>query len=280
MLSRRHFFLTLPVTALGHAAAKDKNIVACQTNAWEFNPQEFSELLAVLERIKRFGYQAFETNVRNVQNQFQNAKQARAQIEKTGLRFYGPDCNLGQNMEGFQKTTDGAAALGASRIVINPGGPYGSGKLDEESLRKKSEALNAFGKVCKGKGLRLVYHNHNLEFQGNGAESEELLRRTDPELVGLLLDQGHAYDAGADVNAFFKRHHARIDAIHLRDLKAGKQVPLGQGKYDFKTLAAIITETRWPGWLETEDELRTKDFNLADQAVQSDRQFIKKMFGA
>jgi sugar phosphate isomerase/epimerase len=279
MLSRRDILLTMPLAAVARAAAKDRNVVACQTNAWQHTPGNFPELLDLLTRIKRFGYQGFETNVRDVQGQFDNAKEARAQIDKIGLRFYGPHCNISQKLEEFQKITDGAVGLGASRIVVSGGGSYKSGQLDEEALRRKAEALNAVGKLCKQKGLRLVYHNHKPEFLGNGAEAKELLRRTNPELVSLLLDEGHAYDAGADVNAFFQTNHKRIDAIHLRDIKNSKQVPLGQGEYDFKTLAAIIKKTGWPGWLETEEELRTKDFKLADATVQSDRQFIRKTFG-
>jgi sugar phosphate isomerase/epimerase len=286
MLTRRDILSIMPLLAVTRAAAQEQKKkvgslrkVACQTNAWQHTPGNFQELLDLLARIKRFGYEGFETNVRDVQDQFASAAQARAQIEATGLKFFGPHCNINSPIESFNKTSDGAAALGASHIVVSGGGSFKNGKLDEAVLTHKVEALTAVSKIVKERGLRLVYHNHKPEFVENGAESEELLRRTDPELVNLLLDQGHAFEAKADVNAFFARHSNRIDAMHIRDLRDDKQVPLGQGEYDFKTLAAEIKKTGWSGWLETEEELRTKDFQLADSTVQSDREFFRKMFG-
>lgn len=287
MLTRRDVLSIMPFLAVTPAVAqgqrrkvsKSRNVVGCQTNAWQHTPGNFPELLDLLARIKRFGYEGFETNLRDVQDQFASPAQARSQIEATGLKFYAPHCNINSPVESFKAVAGGSAALGASRIVVSGGGSFKNGKLDEAALSHKVEALTAVGKIVKERGLRLVYHNHKPEFVENGAESEELLRRTDPELVNLILDQGHAFEAGADVNAFFARHAKRIDAMHIRDLRDGKQVPLGKGEYDFKTLAAEIKKAAWPGWLETEEELRTKDFALADATVQSDRQFFRTMFG-
>jgi sugar phosphate isomerase/epimerase len=91
---------------------------------------------------------------------------------------------------------------------------------------------------------------------------------------------GHAYNAKADVIAFFKRHHRRIDAMHLRDMKNGKQVPLGEGDFDFGALGAVIRETGWPGYLTLEEEsLKTSDARQVEAVVRSSRQHIRKSFG-
>jgi inosose dehydratase len=127
----------------------------------------------------------------------------------------------------------------------------------------------------------LAYHNHQAEFTAGGAETEALLRDTDPELVFLLVDLGHAFRAGADVVSFFSRHSARIDAMHLRDIRAKKQVPLGQGELDYAGLAAAIRKSSWPGWLTVEEENLSKSLQggQLEARLETDRRAIRKLFG-
>jgi hypothetical protein len=40
-----------------------------QTNAWPINPHDFSSLLVILDKIKAYGYEGFETGFANVQSQ-------------------------------------------------------------------------------------------------------------------------------------------------------------------------------------------------------------------
>jgi inosose dehydratase len=115
----------------------------------------------------------------------------------------------------------------------------------------------------------------------SGAEIEELLRRTDPELVSLLLDLGHAYREGANVIEFFTKHNARINAMHLRDIRGKEQVPLGQGDVNYAGLGAAVREAGWRGWLTVEQENLPKTLEPAaiEAIVKSDRDAIHKFFG-
>ena len=45
-------------------------------------------------------------------------------------------------------------------------------------------------------GMRVVVHHHAGTFVETPAEIERLLAETDPDLVGLLLDTGHAVYGG------------------------------------------------------------------------------------
>jgi inosose dehydratase len=272
--------LRSPLTAL--AAAGVRNPVGCQTNAWQIKPGDFRDLLSRLADLKRLGFEAFECNVRFVQEQFANAQKARAQIQGLGVRFYGPHTGIRFGVDELQRLVDGAAAVGAEHFVLSGAG--GTVKkdqaLDQDALGKKLDTLERVGKHCRKAGLRLVYHNHRQEFTSGGAEIEELVRRCDPELVFFLLDIGHAFNEQADVPAFFTRHHQRIDALHLRDVREGKQVPLGQGQLDFAALAAAIRKTAWPGWLIVEEEaLKSADNRYVESVLESDRRMIRKTFG-
>jgi sugar phosphate isomerase/epimerase len=288
LISRRNLILGTPAAAaLGaswvRAAMAARNPVACQTNAWQIKLGDFNELLSRVADLKSLGFEAFECNVRFVQGQFANAGEARARLEQTGVQFYGPHVGLGFPVEQIETMVTGSAALGAGHLALSGQGKLltRDGRLDQDALKAKVEAINRLARHCEARGVRLAYHNHTQEFAAGGAEIEGLLERTDPERVWLLLDMGHAYNAKADVIAFFKRHHHRIDAMHLRHMKNGKQVPLGEGELDFGSLAAAIRETSWPGYLTLEEEsLKTSDARQVETVLRSSRQQIRKFFGA
>jgi sugar phosphate isomerase/epimerase len=287
MLSRRNLILSAPLLALTRLSGAARNTVACQVNAWfgmgGKKDVPFPELLARVGDLKRLGYEAFECNIRFVQDQFPNAREARALIQKTGVRFYGTHVGLRFNMEELEGWVKGAASIGAERFALSGSGSVlakDKQHLDPEAMRTKAESLNRLGAACKKAGLRLVYHNHGNEFMLNGAEIEELLKQTDPGLVWLLLDLGHAYHEHADVVAFMSRHHERIDALHLRDIKDKKQVPLGQGELDWSGLAAVIRKTGWPGVLTLEEEnLQSDDDRFIQSVLKADREMIRRTFG-
>jgi sugar phosphate isomerase/epimerase len=279
MPDRRTFLLTLLAPLARAAVAPDH--VGCQTNAWKIDASKFSELMARVRDLKRLGFATFECNVRFVEEQFGNAAATRRQIEETGVRFYGPHTGLKWPLEQLMKYADGAAALGALHLALSGiGGMLNKdGTLKQDALAKKIETINRLGDHCHKAGLRLVYHNHAEEFSAGGAEIEQLLSRTNPESLSLLVDVGHAFRENSDVPAFFRRHHQRIDALHLRDMRAGKQVPMGQGDFNFAALAAAIRETGWSNWLTLEEEnLNSEDNNYVESVLANGRRLIRQIF--
>ena len=82
------------------------------------------------------------------------------------------------------------------------------------------------------------------------------------------------------MTAFFTRHHRRIDALHLRDTRDGRQVPLGEGEFDLMALAAAIRSARWPGYLTLEEEsAKPDDPRHIEALLRADRGRIRKYFG-
>lgn len=286
MLSRRSF-LALAGCA-GLAAAQSARVLraGCQTNAWRITPGDFEQFLRILNRIQELGFQGFETSFRNLQGQFSNAQAARARIEKTGLRISGIHIFLAEYDPAtalppaslIEQVADGAARLGAERVVLSGGGLAKGGKPAADALQRKAAALNAAGETCRKRGLRVAYHNHSAEFAAGGAEIEGLLENTRPELVEFLPDAGFIFRAKADVTAFFSRQHARIAGFHFRDFKGSDQVPLGQGDFDLRPLAAAMRRLNWSGWVMAEEE-RENDGRPGDAAMVPAREHIRKVFG-
>lgn len=286
MISRRQFF-TAPLgvavaAAILRAAPAPAGVkLGCQTNAWRIDPANFDNLLEVLGKLKQLGYEGFETGFRNVQGQFGNSVAARAKIEKTGLKFLGCHIFLEQYdagthiapMELVRKIADGAASLGAERLILS-----GAGQASLLETKNKIDGLNAAGRYCKSKGLRLAYHNHGPEFAENGTEIKRLLLLTNPDLVDFLTDCGWAFNAKANVPEFFKEYHKRIVGLHLRDFKNGEQVPLGQGEFPLRELAAVIKKVNWQGWTINEEE-RLSGEKPGEKALAPARETLRQVFG-
>ncbi len=270
----------------GAWAAGGRLRAGCQTNAWPIDPGSLPQLRHAIERIRAFGYEGFETSFRNVQPHFGKAAQVRAEFEKTGLRLLGVHIFLLEydretSLASWDLIADvagGAAALGAERLILSGWAVRQEGRLDEAAARRKVSALNRAGQYCREKGIGLAYHNHDKEFAGDGAEIDFLLTNTDPALVHLMFDAGHAFAAGADAIGFFTRNVRRMDGVHLRDFRDGKQVPLGQGEFDLPRLAEAIRKSQWTGWLVNEEE-RPKDVRLGDAVVEPARRHLKRVFG-
>jgi inosose dehydratase len=111
------------------------------------------------------------------------------------------------------------------------------------------ETLRRAARRAAARGIRAVVHPHAGGYVEFEDEIERLLADA-PEL-GLCLDTGHALYAGIDPAALIRRHAARLQHLHLKDVapavlerrlgfwdavRAGVFCPVGDGLLD---LAAV-----------------------------------------
>ena len=231
-----------------------------QLNAFPIDPRRFDTFLNALAQVKQIGYDGFESSFRNVQGQFDNPVPARAQIEQTGLTFFGihiflpgfdqydPATHIAAPSI-YQPVAHGGVALGAKHLVLS-----GAPCADADQLKHKIDGLNSAGSYARSAGFSVAYHNHWWEFESKIGEIEALYTQTDPDLVHFVLDAGHAYHGGADVPAFIRAHSKRIVGFHLRDYKNGKLSTLGTGTFPLALVATTIRRIGWKGWVENEEE--------------------------
>ena len=131
-----------------------------------------------------------------------------------------------------------AAKRGAERLIVH-GRPCYDGRLDRAALTAKTIALNTSGRLCMTYRLGLRYRNGRGEFGGNALEMEEMMKRANPQLVGVAFDAAECKRAGADMVNFLARHLNRIDCLIVREWQT----------VDFKPLAAECKARNWSGWL-------------------------------
>lgn len=190
-------------------------------------------------------------------------RQYRAMLDRNGLTAPsthsgatdGPD--LDKQLEGFQIMGIRYTEIRAPR---KPGGGRGPqiNTPTEESVKRTAEQLNKHGEIAGKFGMKMLVHNHTIEFQpfegGSKMPYDVLLAETNPSLVAMQLDIGWASVAGQNVLEMFRKNPGRFELWHVKDAtgikdmapgmsqrerqRAAKLVPVGEGEVDYKSVFA------------------------------------------
>ncbi|AHG89460.1 Xylose isomerase domain-containing protein TIM barrel [Gemmatirosa kalamazoonensis] len=165
----------------------------------------------------------------------------------------------------FERTLDAYARIGHRYTTVNTGserGPRGvpnaaPQRQTLDAVKRTAAALNEAGRVTQKHGLKVIVHNHTVEFEpladGSQRPYDVLMAETDPSLVALELDIGWATVAGANALELFRRAPGRFEVWHVKDVaglaslagkseaerqRAAKIVPLGEGEIDYRAIFA------------------------------------------
>lgn len=119
------------------------------------------------------------------------------------------------------------AALGGEHIVVIPamwrddvtGEAVESGTLDGRQWADLLAGHNRLGKVLADDyGLKQQFHPHADSHVGTQPDIEHLLAETDPVLLNLCLDTGHAEYCGASSLDLIRKYPERIGYLHLKQI--------------------------------------------------------------
>lgn len=91
--------------------------------------------------------------------------------------------------------------------------------LDDNGWQALADGLNRAGEICRENGMFLVYHHHAGTVVERPEEIDRLMALTDPELVFLLFDTGHAFYGGNDPLQLLRKYYDRIKYIHFKDVR-------------------------------------------------------------
>jgi inosose dehydratase len=145
----------------------------------------------------------------------------------------------------------------------------------EEEWQRFAASAEEIAAAARDLGLLTAFHPHVGSYVETAAEAEQLLRRTDPEVLGLCVDTGHLAYAGADPVAFTQRHRGRVRHVHLKDVDAAVLgqaraahwsfaqaaaeeifVPLGDGMVDLPAMMTALRSAGYAGWVVVEQDRR------------------------
>ena len=120
-------------------------------------------------------------------------------------------------------------------------------EMTADDWRHLAAQLNEKGAALKREGLKLAYHNHNVEFAKHGSKTayDLLLENTDPDLVWFEMDVGWVAAAGVSPIPLLRAHGHRFQLMHVKDIRAST-VPnnafrmdpadVGSGTLDWKAI--------------------------------------------
>jgi sugar phosphate isomerase/epimerase len=228
----------------------------------------YRDLDGTLRTLARIGYRTVET----VGLMKRTAGELRSALERAGLSCPSAHVPLQADGSGGPSLAGDVGRLAAdmhrigARFVVVPIFPVpqriGGPRKGEDGLHFLSRAgrqmtaddwrglaaqLNEKGAALKREGLKLAYHNHNVEFtrQGTGTAYDLLLANTDPDAVRFEMDVGWVAAAGVDPIALLRAHRHRFRLMHVKDIEAST-VPnngfrmdpadVGSGALDWKTI--------------------------------------------
>ncbi len=168
--------------------------------------------------------------------------------------------------------------------------------LNESQWRTFCQGAEAIATAVRdGTGLRTVFHHHCAGYVETPAEIEALMARTDPALVGLCLDTGHATYGGADPLALLARYGERIWHVHWKDcdpalaeqaaaqgwdylqaVQQGVFCELGRGAVDFAAVRDALLAMGYDGWIVVEQDV-LPSMGSPRESARRNREYIREL---
>jgi sugar phosphate isomerase/epimerase len=247
MQTRRNFFATLGVAALGIASRKapaasdpslpPRMLERIGLQLYTVRDVMKADLPGTLAKVAAIGYKEVE-----FAGYFgRTPAQIRELLHRNGLASPSNHFPFESLQKGWQQTLDDANAIGHQWVTI--------AWIPEEKRRTLGDwnglaaLFNRAAAQAKSAGLRFAYHNHDVELRKIGGKSplDVLLTETDPSLVDFEMDLYWAVFGGGDPLDFFSRYPKRFPMVHVKDSSGppdNRMVDVGKGTIDFRSIFA------------------------------------------
>jgi sugar phosphate isomerase/epimerase len=162
------------------------------------------------------------------------ASEMRGIINQAGLTCVSCHYGFKELKDNLNERMDFAKELGLEQMVISSFGLPKEATLDD--WKKAADEANQLGERSKSRGLPMVFHNHNVEFEKRDGQLiyDVLLQRMDPALVKMQF-QLWVVIAGYKAADYFRKYPGRFISAHLYDWAGTgeEQVAIGKGNTDW-----------------------------------------------
>ncbi len=226
-----------------------------------------------LEKVAQIGYKEIEPAEGY---NHMSPRAFRAMIDRLGLRMpsthsgitEGADAAVERRLEGFRIMGIQYTSLDASRPsrggVRQPFTPAERARMiarmsrsrTVDEVKREAAVYNRYGKLAQKFGIKILRHNHTMEFQRCQGSTvtpyDILLSETNPEVVVMQMDIGWAEVAGQNPIQWFHKHPGRFVLWHVKDvaclkclppvtdefarLRAARLVPVGEGDINYENI--------------------------------------------
>jgi inosose dehydratase len=171
----------------------------------------------------------------------------------------------------------------------------GSANLSMENAKILAKNLNEVGKRTAESGVKLAFHPHCWTLVEREPELKMVMELTDPKLVYMVLDTGHAALGGIEPVKCLRDYYSRIAAVHLKDCEAKYNVgggwkgpapspeehervnlykELGSGGVDFVSFFKVLRERNYGGWVTLDYNAPRKNEGTVEQHMAAHKKYL------
>ncbi len=251
--------------------------IACQTITWGNEQSTF--LPRVFDEVKAAGYGGIEIGFRHVKPRA--PADIRRMLDERGLTLAA--LHVGGNLldadqAGRERSTldlalDYLDAMDAKLLMYS-----GLRFQDDEQFARDFMALSTAAEKCASRGTRLLYHNHNWEFEGSAQVIEALIEKGSRQL-GFCPDVGWVMKGGWKIVPFLEQIRDRLGAIHFKDFATDgpgcDTVVLGTGFAPLVEAAEWVKSNTEGMWVIAEQDNADVP---AGEAAAKNAAFLKSLF--
>jgi len=184
-----------------------------------------------------------------------DAKTLRKLLDDLGLKCCGTHIGLDTLLDdNLPKTVEFNLTLGNPFLIV----PSLPGNYTK-SRQSWQEAADLFGELAdkvKPHGMRVGYHNHNIEFKPLDGEVpwDTFFNRAKKEVV-IQFDTGNGVAAGGDPVLYLKKKPGRVASVHVKPYsKAKPNALIGDDELPWKEIFHICETTAGVEWYIIEYE--------------------------
>lgn len=251
--------------------------IACQTIT--FGEEQRHHFNEIFRDVSAAGYDGVEIGFRHI-------REIPPERLRTMLEAYGLELNathVGGNLldrEGasaekseLDRVLDYVSAVGTTTVLYS-----GLTFKNDAQFSADLGSLCVTADLCRERGIRLLYHNHDFEFANDWRVMRAILRETSANL-GLCPDLGWVYRSGADVTRFLEEAHKRIEAVHLKDFSSNDSTArfteLGRGKAPLSQTAEWLLANTDGMWVILEQDSTSLD---PKEAIRINAEYGRRLF--
>jgi inosose dehydratase len=304
MLSRREFLgagLGAAVAARAYARPGDRMRYAMSGHQFRTTPPHPETGIKMAARYGYHGIEPFQDDI--PQYLKQPPDQFKKVLDASGLALctvgsggeYLDASRLQQTIESNTARARYVAHFGCTHLKVNLSKRISADNLSPANAKTLARNLNEVGRRTADAGIRFAFHPHAWTLVERQPELDMVMEMTDPTLVYLVLDTGHATLGGIDPVKCLRDYYSRIAAIHLKDAEAkyntagGWKGPapteeehnrvnlykrLGAGGVDFPAFFRVLRERSYDGWVTLDFDAPRPGEGTVEQDMNAHKKYL------
>lgn len=225
--------------------------------------------LKTLETISAIGYEGVEIGYGSSEAFLD--KCVELSLEITGMHV---------SLDALQNDLDGVIAyakkIGNEFVILSWISEDHRGDLG--AWTKTADTLSHIGARLREQELRLLYHNHDFEFESFDGKYglDVLLENVPEENMGAELDTYWVQKGGADPVQYIERYASRLPLLHIKDMtERGDFAEVGQGTLDWPAIFTAAEAAGVSVYVVEQDKCAGDSFDSIKTSLENLKQMGK-----